>query len=259
MLAITTASATSFSPAATLNPVKSAALLITQLDTVGFDACRAQSKIKGVEQSISAPLRAVSRQADRLAARVCMTLSADNMQEPVAVPEPPPPPPKIQTLRVGDNVLAGDFGFDPLGLADEPKKLAWYREAEIKHARLAMLAAAGWPLSEKLNLNPDLLVNGRAPSLLNGGLGNINTLYWVAALGLAIYVESKSIDSQLDTGKRSDDYLPGMMGFDPLGQDSPFMRNAEIMNGRVAMMAITLYALQEAVTKAPIFPINLLH
>ena len=72
MLAITTASATSFSPAATLNPVKSAALLITQLDTVGFDACRAQSKIKGVEQSISAPLRAVSRQADRLAARVCI-------------------------------------------------------------------------------------------------------------------------------------------------------------------------------------------
>ena len=91
MLAITTASATSFAPAATLNPVKSAALLITQLDTVGFDARRAQSKIKGVEQSISAPLRAVSRQADRLAARVCMTLSADNMQEPVAVPEPPKP------------------------------------------------------------------------------------------------------------------------------------------------------------------------
>ena len=107
------------------------------------------------------------------------------MQEAVAVPEPPPPPPKIQTLRVGDKALAGDFGFDPLGLADEPKKLAWYREAEVKHARLAMLAAAGWPLSEKLNLNPDLLVNGRAPSLLNGGLGNINTLYWAAALGLA--------------------------------------------------------------------------
>ena len=171
------------------------------------------------------------------------------MQEAVAVPEPPPPPPKIQTLRVGDKALAGDFGFDPLGLADEPKKLAWYREAEVKHARLAMLAAAGWPLSEKLNLNPDLLVNGRAPSLLNGGLGNINTLYWAAALGLAVFVESKSIDSQLDTGKRSDDYLPGMIGFDPLGQDSPFFRNAEILNGRVSMIAITAFALEEAITK----------
>ena len=48
-----------------------------------------------------------------------------------------------------------------------------------------------------------------------------------------------------------------MLGFDPLGGDSPGMRNAEILNGRVAMVAITIYALEEAVTKAPIFPINL--
>ena len=53
--------------------------------------------------------------------------------------------------------------------------------------------------------------------------------------------------------------MPGMLGFDPLGQDSPFMRNAEITNGRVAMIAITAFALEEAITKAPIFPINLLH
>jgi hypothetical protein len=35
------------------------------------------------------------------------------------------------------------------------------------------------------------------------------------------------------------------------------MRNAEITNGRVAMAAITFYALEEAITKAPIFPLNL--
>ena len=45
-----------------------------------------------------------------------------------------------ETARVGDEYLAGDFGFDPLLLADTPKKLLWYREAEMKHARLAMLA-----------------------------------------------------------------------------------------------------------------------
>merc|ERR1711924_217923 len=56
---------------------------------------------------------------------------------------------------------------------------------------------------------------------------------------------------------KKDDYLPGMLGFDPLGADSPSMRNAEITNGRVAMIAITAYALEEAVTKAPIFPISL--
>ena len=44
--------------------------------------------------------------------------------------------------------LAGDVGFDPLGFASSEADLMNYREAEVKHARLAMLAAAGWPLSE---------------------------------------------------------------------------------------------------------------
>jgi hypothetical protein len=35
--------------------------------------------------------------------------------------------------------LAGNVGFDPLGLAKNPELLMEYREAEIKHARLAML------------------------------------------------------------------------------------------------------------------------
>jgi hypothetical protein len=37
------------------------------------------------------------------------------------------------------------------------------------------------------------------------------------------------------------------------------MREAEIANGRVAMIAITIFALEEAITKAPIFPISLFH
>merc|ERR550514_314881 len=64
---------------------------------------------------------------------------------------PPPPLPKIKTMRVGDGTLAGDMNFDPLGISNSPESLAWYREAEIKHARLAMLAAVGWPLSELTN------------------------------------------------------------------------------------------------------------
>ena len=99
-----------------------------------------------------------------------------------------------------------------------------------------------------------LTAEGRAPSLLNGGLGEVNGVYWAAVVALAVYWESKGLDKQF--GKK-DDYLPGMLGFDPLGADSPSMRNAEITNGRVAMMAITFYALEEALTKAPIFPLSL--
>merc|ERR1711939_508973 len=128
-------------------------------------------------------------------------------------------------------------------------------EAEVKHARLAMLAAFGWPVSEVTNFGNLLNGDGRAPSLLNGGLGNVNGLYWAAVVGLAVYWEGQGLDKQF--GKK-DDYLPGMLGFDPLGMDSQGMRNAEITNGRVAMIAITAFALEEAITKAPIFPINLL-
>merc|ERR1719238_272910 len=128
------------------------------------------------------------------------------------------------------------------------------REAEVKHARLAMLAAFGWPGSEVLNFGNLLTGDGRAPSLLNGGLGEVNTFYWGAVIALAVYWEAQGLDKQF--GKK-DDYLPGMLGFDPLGADSPTMRNAEITNGRVAMVAITAFALEEALIKAPIFPLNL--
>ena len=48
----------------------------------------------------------------------------------------------------GWDAVYRDVGFDPLGFAKNKEDLLNYREAEIKHARLAMLAAAGWPLSE---------------------------------------------------------------------------------------------------------------
>ena len=153
-----------------------------------------------------------------------------------------PPLPLIQTIQVGGKQLAGDMGFDPLDLADTPESLAWYREAEVKHARLAMLAAFGWPVSEVTNFGKLLTNDGRAPSLLNGGLGEINGIYWGAVIALAVYWESKGLDKQY--GKK-DNYLPGMLGFDPLGKDSPAMREAEITNGRVAMIAITVFALED--------------
>merc|ERR1712216_892451 len=45
-----------------------------------------------------------------------------------------------------DGSMAGDVGFDPLGLSeidDLGVDLYWLREAELKHGRVAMLAATG--------------------------------------------------------------------------------------------------------------------
>jgi hypothetical protein len=39
--------------------------------------------------------------------------------------------------------MAGDIGFDPLQISDLVP-LSWAREAELKHARVCMLAVTGW-------------------------------------------------------------------------------------------------------------------
>lgn len=156
-----------------------------------------------------------------------------------------------------DGSLPGDAGFDPLGFSDGfDEALLKYREAEIKHGRLAMLAAAGWPISElldkkiaaSLDLPTVLDATDRAPSLLNGGLGKISPLYWGSVLALASAIELYGI-------KRGPGDVSGDLGFDPLGlyPDSPDarfeMQTKEIKNGRLAMMGVLGFSVQEAVTR----------
>jgi hypothetical protein len=156
--------------------------------------------------------------------------------------------------------LAGDVGFDPLGFAKTEADLMNYREAEVKHARLAMLAAAGWPISELFDkkiasafgLNPLLDASDRAPSVLNGGLGKVSPLYWIAVLGAAAAIDFYGINRS-KSGDAS--YFPGNLGFDPLKvypkdeEGKKWMQLAEIKNGRLAMIAIFGFAIQEFVSK----------
>lgn len=158
-----------------------------------------------------------------------------------------------------DGTMVGDVGFDPLGFAKTPEDLMNYREAEIKHARLAMLAAAGWPLSELfdakiasvLGLSPIVDATDRAPSVLNGGLGKISPIYWLACIVGAGAIDLAGIAAK---NKSKGDWLPGDYGFDPLGvypkdaDGQQRMQLAEIKNGRLAMIAITAFAVQEAVS-----------
>jgi hypothetical protein len=158
--------------------------------------------------------------------------------------------------------LAGDVGFDPLGFARSKEDLMNYREAEIKHSRLAMLAAAGWPLSEifdkkiavMLQLSPAIDAQDRVPSLLNGGLGKISPLYWISCIVGAAVIDLYGVKKSRSAALPNSDYIPGKLDFDPLGlypkdkngQDR--MQLAEIKHGRLAMIAITGFAFQEAIS-----------
>lgn len=147
----------------------------------------------------------------------------------------------------------------PLGFAKSKEDLINYREAEIKHGRLAMLAAVGWPISEladksiakTFGLPAVLDSSDRAPSILNGGLGKISPVYWIVCLAAAAAIDLYGIQKS----KNDPAYFPGKLGFDPLGlypKDEAGQRRmelTEIKNGRLAMIAITAFAVQEFVTK----------
>lgn len=174
--------------------------------------------------------------------------------------------------------------LDFLGLSDDEKQLflgfnfAYYREAEIKHGRLAMLAAVAWPtqeifnpiLTDALGLKDALAASGGAsPSLLNGGLFQLEVL---PAVLLFAWGSSKLERSDLDTrgqlGLKWNEYAngfgffgrtPGDFRFDPLNfykplsfEDKVAVQERELLNGRVAMLAVASYVATEFVTRMPV-------
>jgi len=187
----------------------------------------------------------------------------------------------LSPSEVGSTGLPGDIGFDPLGLAnfdlsvdsatDKERSAAYvmrdYRDAELKHGRFAMLAAVAWPLQERLNpllaakLHiPNLVAQtgGLSPSVLNGGLEQSYIPASVATFVLAAsIIELQGLRIKEAQG---DSWLPGFYGDIFLfpfkvakrGSEQFFsLQEGEIWNGRIAMLAILAYVVQEAVTKVP--------
>lgn len=166
--------------------------------------------------------------------------------------------------RTPSSYQAGDNGFDPLGLAESESRLSFYREAEIRHCRLAMLAAANWPLAEVLNKPlanvlglPAITesTGGLAPSIPNGGLGQVSAAFWLLVIAIGIFAEIGEINPLLPEAR-----IAGDLGFDPLGlfakmssQEKRTMQDKELANGRLAMIAITGFVAQEFLTKTPTF------
>jgi light-harvesting complex I chlorophyll a/b binding protein 1 len=189
---------------------------------------------------------------------------------------------------VGSECLPGDFGFDPLGLADvdlfrpaqtwilnllpggddhetkeswddepprRPKALVLrdYREAEIRHGRLAMLAAVFWPLQEMLDRF--VLSEDQFGPLIYGPV----TLPYFPLVMTAIMLLLGYLDIYSQAIKDMDQigeaFLPGDCFWDPLQilQGAPDrmkrnMQERELFNGRAAMLAVAAYILEEGVT-----------
>jgi hypothetical protein len=166
---------------------------------------------------------------------------------------------------VGDmpGVLAPVGLFDPLGFAEkaDANTLKRYREAELTHGRVAMLAVVGFLVGEAVEGSSflfDAQVSG--PAITH--LAQVPPGFWVA-LTIAIgaceqyratvgWVEPEKVPVD-QPGLLRANYIPGDIGFDPLGlkpndpEEFKIIQTKELQNGRLAMLAAAGFLAQELV------------
>merc|ERR1712193_572170 len=154
--------------------------------------------------------------------------------------------------------VTGPLGFwDPLGFCSDEKltegKLKFYREVELKHGRVGMLAALGFVVGE--NFHPLFGGDIDVPSYLAFQQTPLQT-FWPAVVFAIAIPEIFSVFTFVSPfggepwAIRADHY-PGDLGFDPLGlkPDTPAelkeMQTKEINNGRLAMIGAAGMIAQE--------------
>jgi len=154
--------------------------------------------------------------------------------------------------------------FDPFGISTKVPEgqLLFYREAELKHGRVCMLAFIGLLVAERHDFIP--LLAGDAADVAPWKLGGpyISELpygdFWPAA-SLALFAEEWRSESARKS--KGADRIPGDYGYDPLGlkpkdaKGLKEMQNKELNNGRLAMLGAAGMIAQEMVTgKNVVFP-----
>lgn len=169
-----------------------------------------------------------------------------------------------------DGSLAGDYGWDPLGLSSDPKALAWYRQAELMHCRWAMLGCTGI-LAQEIFVPDVFWYEAGLPKNLPDGVSGLN-LGGILAFEFCMmhYVEVRRWQDYKNFGSVNTDPVfknyslpnevmgyPGGM-FDPFGYskgDSNLdeLKTKEVKNGRLAMLAWVGFTIQaQATGKNPI-------
>ena len=166
--------------------------------------------------------------------------------------------------------VTAPFGyFDPLGFAKDlsPSELMLRRESELAHGRVAMVGALGFLVQESFHpLFSE--VDGPAISHLKQLTYSSNGQLAFAVMGMAIgfaelararygWVAPKDL---VEGGSRlQEGYIPGDLGFDPLGMkptnsaDYLSMQAKELNNGRLAMIAVAGMVGQELATQHGLF------
>jgi len=153
--------------------------------------------------------------------------------------------------------------FDPVGFTTDKSegKIRFYREVELKHGRLGMLAALGFLVGE--NFHPLFGGDIDVPAYLAFQQTPLET-FWPAVVTAIAILEVFSVFSfNSPAGGEPwsirSDHVPGDLGFDPLNlkptdpEELKTMQTKELNNGRLAMLAAAGMIAQEFVTGQKLF------
>lgn len=161
--------------------------------------------------------------------------------------------------------------FDPLGFAkdadlDTMKK---YREAELQHGRVAMLAAVGLLVTEEpIEFHPLFEAYNKDIGPAIRHLDEVRAVEPYFFFDLAVLIGTLELNRALvgwqSPGDGSglllkEDYFPGDIGFDPLGlkpedpEEFLTLHTKELQNGRLAMLGVAGMVAQELVNGQEIF------
>ena len=190
-----------------------------------------------------------------VAPRRAMNVVARASDEPAAAPE------KAFSAKDMYGICSPTGYFDPADMLQgkDEKTIRRYREAELTHGRVSMLAVVGVIAGEKVEGIEG--ITGPAVHHFEQLPGGLQPLL-LAALGFLEFGRAKKgWISPADGGywELKKEYEMGELGFDPLGlyPSSESMqadiKNKELNNGRLAMMAIFGIVVQELKTGEAIF------
>jgi len=157
---------------------------------------------------------------------------------------------------VGSEGAWGPYEFDPVGFSKYTELVPFFREAELKHGRIAMLAWVGLAVPDFLRIPGERYsfeacpVTIDAHDKLNGAVGvNFQVLFWIALLEFCCAKKVFEWNSLECAG----DYGFGLTFFPKDEEGQRRMRLAELKNGRLAMVAFGGAITQAVITRHP-FP-----
>ncbi|KAL3788942.1 hypothetical protein HJC23_000226 [Cyclotella cryptica] len=143
-------------------------------------------------------------------------------------------------FRPGNDKSAKNF--DPLGLSERaPEWVNWFREAELKHGRQAMLAVVGLVVPEFVRIPGEAYSFEAIPKVIDAHDALLDTSMKQILLWISLW-EAMSFGALSNMNEF--DREPGNFGFDPLGlmpkdeAGKKAMQLKELKNGRLAMVAI---------------------